>query len=695
MAFHQASVEIAPGKVITLETGKLAKQAAGSCVVRLGDTMVLVTVCMGQEMNGDFFPLTVEYREKAYAVGKFPGGYNKRESKPSDKEILTSRIIDRPLRPLYPEGFRREVQIAATVINGDGKFDSDTISVIGASFANCISPIPFEEPSAAVRVIRNLEGQFIINPTFQELESSDMEMIVAGTDSSITMVEGGAYEVPESVIIEGLMKAHEAIKKIVALQNELISKLEVTKMSFSLPQPESEILAAVEENCAGKLRDTFRTPMKKADHYAAVDKIKKELLESLAERFPDRSGEISSIFKDIEKREMREVILAEGKRIDGRATTEIRPIYIETGFLPNCHGSALFQRGETQAMVITTLGNKFDEQKVDTLQGDWFKNYYLHYNFPPYSVGETGRMSGPGRREIGHGHLAERSLEPIIPTVDSFPYTIRLVSEILESNGSSSMASVCGGSLSMMDTGVPVKTAVAGIAMGLISDGNRTAILSDITGTEDHLGDMDFKLCGTKNGVTGLQMDIKIKGITAELMVQALTQAKEGRDHILGKMNEVISEPKSLSKYAPCVIKKSIPVDKIKELIGPGGRVIRGIQETTGATLDINDEGQLTITAPKRGNALMAQKMIDELFAEVEVGVQYKGKIKNITNFGVFVEVLPGKEGLVHISELNNVERGTNLETVFKVGDELIVKCIGIDPQNRVKLSAKQAAPVT
>ncbi len=691
MAYHKKVIDLGGDKSITLETGKLAKQAAGSAVVSMGNTMVLLTVCMGKELDGDFFPLTVEYREKTYAAGKIPGGYLKRESRPSDKEVLVCRLIDRPLRPLFPNGFRNEVQIAATVLSSDGINDSESISILGASLAVGLSDIPFEEQVAAVRVAR-VDGEFIVFPTVQELENSDLEMIVAGSATSIVMVEGGAYEISEKEMVDGIMAAHEVIKKLVAAQNELISEVGVEKFEFVPAAPDLELKAKVEALCVDKFKEYFRTPMKKKEHYGTMAELKKSVKEALAEEFPDREAEISAFFGEAEKREMREVILSEQKRIDGRGMTDVRDIVIETGLLPNCHGSAMFQRGETQALVVSTLGGKMDEQRMDTLQGDYFKNYFLHYNFPPYSVGETGRLSGPGRREIGHGHLAERSLEPVLPTADSFPYTIRIVSEILESNGSSSMASVCGGSLSLMDSGVPIKTPVAGIAMGLIYEEGRQEVLSDITGTEDHLGDMDFKVCGTKDGVTGFQMDIKINGITPELMLKALEQAKEGRMHILGKMNEVISEPREISKLAPCILKKQIQVDKIKDLIGPGGKVIRGIQEKSGVVLEVNDSGEVTITAPKRANANMAVKLVDELFEEVEVGKQYKGKVKNLTTFGAFVEVLPGKEGLVHVSELD-MERGEKVESILSTGDELLVKCINIDAQGRIRLSAKQAVP--
>ncbi len=691
MAHETVQIELGPGKVITFDTGKLAKQAGGSAVVRIGDTMVLMTVCMGGEKDADFFPLMVEYREKAYAVGKIPGGYIKREARPSTHETLTSRLIDRPIRPLFPDGMRNEVQVTATVINYDGKYDGDALAISGASLAVGLSTIPFEEQVAAVRVCK-VNGEYIVFPSNEEVEESDMELIVAGSASSIVMVEGGAYELPEEEVVEAIQAAHIVIKQLVALQDELIKKINPTKVEINLPVVNEELFKKVEGLCVEKLKAAFHTPMVKHEHYPAMAEIKKSVKEALAEEYPDSAKEISKYFGDVEKREMREIIMAEELRIDGRDLSSVRPIEIDTGLLPNCHGTSVFQRGETQALVVTTLGSKTDEQKTDSLHGESYKNYYLHYNFPPYSVGECGRLGTPGRREIGHGHLAERSLEPVLPTSDSFPYTIRIVSEILESNGSSSMASVCGGSLALMDAGVPIKTHVAGVAMGLISDGKRVKVLTDITGTEDHLGDMDFKICGTADGITALQMDIKIKGITTELMLKALKQAKDGRMHILGLMKTALEKPKSISQFAPSILHKKIPSEKIKDLIGPGGKVIRGIQDATGANLDISDTGEVTITGPKQINATKAIEMIEELFKEVEVGVVYKGKVKNITNFGAFVEVLPGKEGLVHISELG-IERGKRVEDFLSTGDVINVKCIEVDPQGRVRLSAKQAEP--
>ncbi len=693
MSYICKETEFSEGKSISLETGKLAKQAAGSAVVKMGDTVVLVTVCAGQEREGlDFFPLTVEYREKLYAGGRIPGGFPKRETRPSDKEILTCRIIDRPIRPMFPKGIKAEVQIVAQVLSSDERYDADTLAVCGASLAIGLSQFPFEQQVAAVRVAL-IDGQFIINPSSEKVETSDMEMVVAGSDTSICMVEGGAYEVSEQTVVEGIMKAHEAIKKIVAIQNEIIAQANPEKAEFP-PAPVDEDLAKkVEDLVLEKLKSDLHIPMLKKAHYKAMGDLHASTQAALKEQFPERQGEIAAQIESIARREMREMILNEGVRIDGRKTDEVREILVENGLLPRTHGSALFQRGETQGLVTCTLGNRFDEQKIEGIHGETFKNYYLQYNFPPFCVGETGRMSGPGRREIGHGYLAERSLAPILPTHESFTYTIRLVSEILESHGSSSMASVCGGSLALMDAGVPVKTSVSGIAMGLISEGDRVQILSDINGTEDHLGDMDFKVAGTKDGITAFQMDIKIKGITPELMTKALEQAKAGRSYILGKMDEVLAKPNEISKHAPALLKKKISPDKIKDLIGPGGKVIRGIQEATGVKIDVDDNGEITVTGPRRGNAIAAVDMIDKIFEDVEVGTVYKGIVKNITNFGAFVEVIPGQEGLVHISEL--VPRGKRVEDVLSPGDTIEVVCSNVDAHGKIRLIPKNGPLVT
>ena len=673
---------------MSLESGRLAKQAGGAVLVRLGDTMVLCTVCAGEDKPADFFPLTVEYREKFYAAGKIPGGYFKREGKLSDREVLTCRMIDRPLRPMFPDGYRREVQIICSVISADDKHDAETIALVGASAALGLSHIPFEEQVAGVRVAGKLDGTFIIDPTFEQVEEADIELVIAGTKTSVLMVEGHGYEIPEDLMVKAILAGHDAIKTIVKGQEELIAQFQVEKDVFVATPNDATVFTRVEAVAQPLLKELFHKDYLKKAYYAGLKVVKKQVHEALDTEFPEQLAEINRCFDDILWRDMREMVLSEKRRIDGRGPTNVRPIAIETQVLPRAHGSALFQRGETQGLVVTTLGTKHDEQRIESLQGETFKNYMLHYNFPPFSVGEAKRLGATGRREIGHGFLAEKALAPVLPTAESFPYTIRIVSDILESHGSSSMASVCGASLSLMDAGVKIKAPVAGIAMGMVSEGDRYVTLSDINGTEDHLGDMDFKVCGTETGITSFQMDIKLRGITAEMMTQALHQAKEGRLHILGKMNEALPASRDLSKLAPAIIQKKIPSDKIKELIGPGGKVIRGIQETAGANIDVNDTGMVTISAPHRGNALLALKMVNELFAEAEIGKIYKGKVKGIAAFGCFVEILPGKEGLVHISELA-MQRVEKVEDVVAMGDELEVKCIGVDPQGKIKLSRK------
>lgn len=688
MSHHSVSIPLPGGKTITVESGKWAKQAQGAVVARAGNTVVLCTICTGPDKENDFFPLTVEYREKAYAAGKIPGGYFKREAKLTDHEVLNSRIIDRPLRPMFPEGYCREVQVIATVLSADEEYDTDTICVGAASAAIGLAGLPFSDQVAAVKVAGSRDGKYIINPSLEEQEAADIELLVAGSEKSILMVEGSAFEVSEKCMVDAILAGHEAIKSLCRGQKELVSAFEVKKIDWQPKAVDQELFKAVEDVAKPLLNKAFHTPMLKKAHYGAMGEIKAAVLAALAERFTGREADIKAYFEQIQWRDMREMVLSEKVRIDGRGPRDIRPIDIETSVLPRSHGSAIFQRGETQALVVTTLGTRTDEQRVESLHGETFKSYMLHYNFPGFSVGEAKRMGPTGRREIGHGYLAEKALAPVLPTAESFPYTIRIVSEILESHGSSSMASVCGGTLALMDAGVKIKAPVAGIAMGLISDGSRFETLSDINGTEDHLGDMDFKVCGTENGITSFQMDIKLDGITAEIMNQALEQAREGRLHILGKMKAALPAPRELNKFAPAIIQKKIPADRIKDLIGPGGKIIRGIQENSGATLNVDDMGNLTISAPHRGNAIVALKMVNELFAEAEIGKIYKGKVKGIAAFGCFVEILPGKEGLVHISELaaNRVER---VEDVVSMGDELEVKCIGVDPQGKIKLSRK------
>ncbi len=688
MAKETVTIELAPGKTITLESGQIAKQAGGAVIARMGDTMVLCTVCAGEDKDNDFFPLTVDYREKYYAAGKIPGGYFKREAKPTDREVLTARMIDRPLRPMFPEGYRREVQVICSVISADEHYDAETIALAAASAAIGLSTVPFEEQVAAVKVAGSFAGEFIINPTHEELESADIELSVAGSMNSINMVEGSAYEASEELMVNAILAGHEAIKKIIAGQNELISRFPVTKDEF-VPKPlDQELFAKVEALAKPLLNQAFHTDMLKKAHYAIMKQIKKDVQAALANEYPERAKEIGACLEEIQWRDMREMVLSEKRRIDGRGPEDIRPIEIMTSYLPRAHGSAVFQRGETQALVVATLGTRSDEQRVESLVGETFKNYMLHYNFPGFSVGEAKRMGAVGRREIGHGMLAEKALAPVLPTSESFPYTIRIVSDILESHGSSSMASVCGGSLCLMDAGVKIKAPVAGIAMGLVSDGTRFETLSDINGTEDHLGDMDFKVCGTAQGITSFQMDIKLRGLTPDIMHRALDQARRGRLHILSKMNEALPEARELSKLAPAIIQRKIPTDKIKDLIGPGGKIIRGIQETTGTKVDVDDTGNVTISAPHRGNALIALRMINEIFAEAKINKIYKGKVKGIATFGCFVEILPGKEGLVHISELAN-QRVAKVEDVISLGDEVEVKCIGVDPQGKIKLSRK------
>ncbi len=688
----EESVEYAPGKSVTFETGRLAKQASGSVAVKAGDAFLLCTMCYGGESSMGFFPLTVDYREKAYAAGKFPGGYFKREARPTDAEVLTARLIDRPIRPMFPEGFMREVQVILNVLSYDKDLPIDTFGISAASVAVGLSEVPFEEQVAAVRVVKNGD-EYLINPDHETSEAGELEMILAGTAESVVMVEGGAWEVQEADIVAGIQAGHEAIKKLVAAQNALIAKINPVKKEFVLPIVDKELYAKVEELVVAKLRETFHTPMVKTHHYPAMAAIKDELLATLGEEYADRAKEIKGYFADVERVEMRNQILNEQLRIDGRGPADIRAIEIENQVLPSVHGSALFQRGETQGLVAATLGTKDDEQHIETLGGTIHKNYNLHYNFPPFSVGEVKRTGSVSRREIGHGQLAERSLNPVLPHPEDFPYTIRLVSEILESNGSSSMASVCGGSLALMDAGVPTKAHVAGIAMGMISEGDKYQILSDITGTEDHLGDMDFKITGTKEGVTAFQMDIKIKGITAELMSEALIQAKAGRNHILGKMDECMSEPRpQVSEKAPAIISLKIDSSKIRDIIGPGGNVIRGIQSTTGTNLSVDDNGNVTIAAPTRKAGDVALKMVQEIVAEAEVDKVYMGKVKSVVNFGAFIEILPGKEGLLHISEIQH-EKTDKVEDVLSVGDELEIKCIGVDPRGKIKLSRKALLP--
>jgi polyribonucleotide nucleotidyltransferase len=688
MTRFTAETEVA-GINISVETGRIARQAGGAVIARVGDTMVLATVCSGSESkDADFFPLSVDYIEKTYAAGKIPGGFVKREGRPSEKEILAARVVDRPIRPLFPKGFRNEVQIICTVISADDRYDADVLAVTAASCALCISDLPFQEPVACVR-IGMLDGNLKVFPSLAETEIGMLDLVVAGTESSIMMVEGGASELSEEQLLDALMLAHEEIKKIITLQKDLLAKVGKNQpKEFTPVEADKVLFEAVNNFIKDRLHEISFNGDKKT-RYSGIDKLRDEAKAALAEQFPDREGEISSAFSKLEKMDIRNSILATGKRIGGRGLDEIRQITCELDILPRAHGSALFTRGETQALVATTLGTKLDEQHVDNIQGQYDKSYMLHYNFPPYSVGEVKRVGSVGRREIGHGHLAERSIAPVLPDEKSFPYTIRVVSEIMESNGSSSMATVCCSSLSLMASGVPIKTHVAGVAMGLIKEGDQVAILTDILGTEDHVGDMDFKVAGTRDGVTAIQMDIKIAGITPEIMKEALAKAHKARLTIIDIMESAIPcSRKELSDYAPRVSTITIDKEKIREIIGPSGKVIRDIQETTGTTIFIDDTGTVQIAATNKEQRDAALKRIRGIVAEPELNAIYDAVVKTVVEFGAFVEFLPGKEGLIHISELDH-KRVAKVEDVLNVGDKVRVKLIGFDRFGKVKLSRK------
>jgi len=676
---------------LTIETGKVAKQADGSVIIRYGDTMLLVAAVSGRTMKEglDFFPLTIEYREAAFSAGRIPGNYFRREGRPNEKETITCRLIDRPVRPLFPDGYRFETQVVASVISADEKNDPDVIAIIGASAAMYLSDIPLTTPIAGVR-IGLVDGKYIVNPTYDERRDSKLNLIVAGTEEAIVMVEAGASEVSETVMVEALMLAHKEIKRLCLWQKELYKALEITKREFQSPQLDEELRGEIERNYGEKLRAAMDTTgQDKISSYAAVDALKKEVVESYPEEQAEKRVMAGKVFGSIKENIFREDILGNRRRPDGRRFSEIRPITCEVGWLPRVHGSALFTRGETQAIVSATLGTKDDEQYMDDLEkGELKRRFMLHYNFPPYSVGETGRFGGSSRREIGHGALARRALEPVLPEDIDFPYTIRIVSDITESNGSSSMASVCGGVLSMMDAGVPLKRPVAGVAMGLVMEGNRYAILSDIAGAEDHYGDMDFKVTGTSEGITALQMDIKVAGINAQIMAEALEQARKGRLHILGIMEQAIAEPRAdISPYAPRIITIQINPDKIRDVIGPGGKMIRSITEETGAKIDIEDSGLVHIATADGEAAQRALAKIKALTAEADIGETYMGTITRIVDFGAFVEIFPGTEGLLHISEIAE-RRIRDVRDELKEGQQVLVKCIGKEG-NKIKLSRK------
>ncbi|ERP31986.1 polyribonucleotide nucleotidyltransferase [Chitinivibrio alkaliphilus] len=692
MTVHSKSVTV-DGTEITLETGRIAKQANGSATIRIGDTILLSTACNGTAREGiDFFPLTVEFIEQSYAAGKIPGSFFKREGRPSTHEILSARVVDRPIRPLFPKGYKEEVQIVNTVISADEVHPADVNAVTAASFALCISDLPFNEPVAAVRVTR-LDGKLKAMPTREEAEKGDFNIIIAGTADSIMMVEGGSYEVTEDEIVDSIMYAHDHIKSICQMQKEFLAQLNVSEVHFEAPEGRSsDIDAAVKEIVGTRLHE-YSFLSDKEERYEKLADLQKEVLEGLEEKFPEQESDIKAAFHDLEAEDMRTTILKEGKRIGGRGLDDIRKITCELDFLPRAHGSAIFTRGETQALVTTTLGNKRDEMIVDNLQEDFRKTYYLHYNFPPYCVGETGRLGIPKRREIGHGHLAENALSPVLPPEQVFPYTVRIVSDITESNGSSSMASICGGSLSLMAAGVPIKCPIAGIAMGLISDGDDLAILTDILGTEDHLGDMDFKVAGSREGITAIQMDIKIDGITPELMKTALGKARTARMKILDIMEESIAEPRTqLSNFAPAIVTTKVNEKDIGIIIGPGGKTIKEMQEEHSADINIADDGTITIAAQNRSDAEAVNALIEKLTEKPEVNKVYEATVKKIVDFGAFCEYLPKQEGLLHISEIDHT-RVEDVNAYLKEGDTINVKIIGLERNGKVRLSLKALKP--
>ncbi|MDB4908343.1 MAG: Polyribonucleotide nucleotidyltransferase [Gemmatimonadetes bacterium] len=673
----------------------MAKQAAGSALVQYGDTVVLAAVTVSDKVSTlPFFPLTVEYREKTYAAGKIPGGFIKREGRPSDGEILSARIIDRSIRPLFPEGFQNEVQVFVYVLSADQENDADVLGLVAVSYALNSSRIPFAGPLAGVRVGR-LQEHWVLNPTFQQLEFSDLELVVAGTKDAIMMVEGGALEVSEQDVVDALGVAHDGIGELIGIQEELFKKAgRADKMAWTRAKPADALVARVKELAEGKIVEAL-SQKDKHGRIEAVEKVKTEVAALLLTEFPDNGKDIGNLVGDVEYNSLRNQVLSTKKRVDGRATNEVRPITIDTGLLPRAHGSALFTRGQTQALVAVTLGTAKDAQRLDSIDEakEQSRTFMLHYNFPPFSTGEVRPMRGTSRREIGHGNLAERALQSVLPAFEEFPYTLRIVSEILESNGSSSMASVCGGSLALMQAGVPIHGAVAGVAMGLIKEGKKYAILTDILGTEDHLGDMDFKVAGTENGITSIQMDIKIEGLDLKIMTEALAQAKEGRLHILGEMNKAMStHSEELSTYAPRIVTVMINPEKIGDLIGPKGKTIRGIQEETGAEITVDDTGTVTIAAVGGEAMERARQMVRAITAEPVVGDTYEGTVKSTTTFGAFVEIMPGTEALLHISEMRH-GRTERTEDVVNKGDRVTVKLIEKDERGRLRLSMKALQP--
>jgi polyribonucleotide nucleotidyltransferase len=687
---HTRSLELG-NRALSFETGKLAKQADGSVLVRMGDTVVLVTAChaASPRVGIDFLPLTVDYREFTYASGRIPGGFFKREGKPTEKEVLTSRLIDRPIRPLFAAGWAFETQIIALVLSADTDYDSDVLAVTGAGAALALAEIPFQKTIAGVRV-GYVDGAYVINPTFAQRKASALDLIIAGSADAIMMVEAGSQEVSEETMVGALDAGHAAIKQIVATIDDLAKAAGRKKLTLATKEVDADFAREVEGRVYEPLAEAMRIK-DKLENYGRVDQVIADLIASYPEEDAERRADAKKVVKTLKEKVMRDEALERGKRLDGRAFDQIRPIWTEVSVLPRVHGSAVFTRGETQALVTATLGTADDQQRIETIEGESHKRFMLHYNFPPFSVGEVGRFTGPGRREIGHGALAERALAPVIPTEAQFPYTIRVVSDILESNGSSSMASVCGGAMSMMDAGVPLRAPVAGVAMGLIMDEStgKYAVLTDIAGAEDHYGDMDFKVAGTAQGITALQMDIKVSGITMEIMREALAQALKGRLEILGKMAESISAPRAqTSQYAPRIVSIKIPVDKIRDVIGPGGKMIRSIIERTGVKIDVEDDGRINVASNDEASAARALAIIQELTATPEIGKTYMGKVQRIADFGAFVEIMPGVDGLLHVSEIA-LHRVKDVRDELKEGEQLLVKVLNVDPSGKIRLSRK------
>ncbi len=679
------------GRPFSIETGKVAKQANGSVMVQYGETVVLVTaVASDKKREGlDFIPLTVNYLEMTYAAGRIPGGFFKREGRPSDRETLISRFIDRPLRPLFPKGFQNEIQIIATVLSADQDNDPSILGMIGASSALSLSDVPFGGPIAGAKVGR-IDGEFVLNPTHEEMELSDIDLFVAGSEDAIIMVEGSAKEAKEEEILEAILFGHESLKPVIDLQKKMKAALGITPREFELQKPEETLYEKVSALAEGKLTETFQIT-EKGRRRERLEEILQSTFQELGADDELTQKMVKVAFEEVYRKLVRKSIQEKKQRIDGRKLSEIRPISCEVGILPRTHGSALFTRGETQVLAVVTFGTSEDEQKINSLMGETYKSFMLHYNFPPFSTGEVSPLRSPSRREIGHGALAERAILPVLPSSENFPYTIRIVSEVLESNGSSSMATVCGATLSLMDAGVPIKAPVAGIAMGLILENGESVVLSDILGDEDHLGDMDFKMAGTSEGVTAIQMDIKVQGISKEIMRRVLDQSREGRLHILNKMRETISEPrKDLSRHAPRIVSLQVKQEKIRDIIGPGGKNIRSIIDQTGVKIDVDDSGLVKLASPNYEAIEKAIYMIKRLTQEVELGALYTGKVVRILGFGAIVELFPGTDGLVHISQLAE-GHVKEVSDVLKEGDEVLVKVIDIDPQGRIRLSRKAA----